>query len=320
MVEKLKNKILIGKDISQEEALMLLQEPLEELCRSANEIREKLCGNNIDLCTIVNGKSGRCTENCKFCAQSKYYKTGIEEYPLMSSEEIVKWGKYNENKGVNRYSVVTSGRTLSSNDLEDLCNSYRTLKEETNIKICASHGLLNYSELKKLKDSGVTRYHNNLETSEKYFKNICTTHTFQDKIDTIKAAKLLGLEVCCGGIFGLGEKIEDRIDMFFSLRELDIDSIPINILNPIPGTEFETNSKLSLDEIRRSIAIARFVFPKKYIRLAGGRGLFDDMGESLFLCGINAMITGDMLTTKGISIDDDIKIIKKLGYEHGNLK
>lgn len=320
MIEKLKNEILLGKKISKYEALKILEEPLEKLCEAANEIREKLCEKDIELCTIINGMSGCCTENCKFCAQSKYHNTGIEEYPLLSEEEIVKWGIYNQNKGVNRYSVVTSGRTISEKNLEKLCESYSSLKSQSNIKLCTSHGLLNFEQLKKLKESGVTRYHNNLETSENYFKNICTTHTFQDKIETIKSAKLVGLEVCSGGIFGLGESAEDRVDMFFSLKELNVDSIPLNILNPIKGTEFENNEKLSLDEIKRSIAIARFIFPDKYLRLAGGRGLFQDMGESLLKCGINAMITGDMLTTKGITIDEDIEMINKLGYNICKLK
>ena len=314
MIEKLKNEIFLGKKISKQEALQLLKEPLEKLCTAANVIREKLCKNDIELCTIINGMSGCCTENCKFCAQSKYHNTGIEEYQLLGEEEIIKWGIYNQNKGVNRYSVVTSGRNLSEKNLDKLCESYKTLKLKSYIKLCASHGLLNLEQLKKLKQSGVTRYHNNLETSENYFKNVCTTHTFQDKIETIKSAKLAGLEVCSGGIFGLGESAEDRVDMLFSLKELDVDSVPLNILNPIKGTEFESNEKLPLDEIKRAIAISRFIFPEKYLRLAGGRGLFEDMGESLLKCGINAMITGDMLTTKGITIDEDIEMINKLGY------
>lgn len=196
-----------------------------------------------------------------------------------------------------------------------LCNTYIEIRKNCKIKLCASGGLLTYEELCQLKEAGVTRYHNNLETSRRFFSQMCTTHTYDEKIETIKAAKKAGLTVCSGGIMGLGENMEDRIDLAFTLRDLDITSVPINILNPIKGTPLENNKVLSLDDVRKIVAIYRFILPKAQLRLAGGRGLLDDKGLSIFTSGANAAITGDMLTTSGISIDEDMKIIKKLGYE-----
>ena len=315
IVNKYKEKVLNGKLISKEEALILSEENIYELAYSADEIRKKLCGNNFNLCTIINGKSGRCGENCKYCAQSAYFKTNIEEYDLLDSESIIKSAISNYNSGVHRFSVVTSGKKLSKNNVNKICDTYVKLKEKCSINICASHGLLNYEELLKLKESGVIRYHNNIETSKNFFKNICTTHTFEEKIITIKNALKAGLEVCSGGIIGLGETMEDRIDMAFTLKELDVSSIPINILNPIRGTALENQEILSYDEIIKTFALFRFILPTRQIRIAGGRALLNDKGERLMKCGVNAAISGDMLTTCGIKTFDDIKIIKELGFQ-----
>lgn len=312
---KLKEKILNGSLLEKSEILSLLTEPIVELSKAANEIRDFFCGNSFDICTIINGKSGRCPENCKYCAQSIHFKTDIEEYPLLDSKRILDEAKHNENKGVLRYSIVTSGKKLSQKDLNDVCKSYKLIKENSNISLCASHGLLCYEDFIKLKKAGVSRYHNNLETSRNFFHNICTTHSYEEKIETIKAAQKAGLEVCSGGILGLGESMEDRIDMALEIRSLGIKSIPVNILNPIKGTPLENSKVLSYDEIKRTIAIFRFIIPYGAIRLAGGRGLLHDKGKSLFECGANATITGDMLTTAGITINEDMSIIKELNYE-----
>ncbi|MEN8076378.1 biotin synthase BioB [Clostridioides difficile] len=319
LIDKYKEKIKEGYLLEKDDINQLLTAPLKELCEAANEIREYFCGNSFDMCTIINGKSGKCSENCKFCAQSIHFKTAIEEYPLLDKNTVLKDATYNDSKGVLRYSIVTSGKRLSSKDLENLCNSYKLIRENLNISLCASHGLLSYDDFIKLKESGVTRYHNNLETSRKFFPSICTTHSYEDKIETIKAAQKAGLEVCSGGILGLGESIEDRIDMALELRSLGIKSIPINVLNPIKGTPLENNKIVSNDEIKRTIAIFRFIIPYGAIRLAGGRGLIDDKAKSLFEGGANATITGDMLTTTGICIDDDIDMIKSLKYKVAKL-
>lgn len=315
IIQDLKNKILKGGYITKEEALLLCNQPLKDIVEAANEIREYFCGNKFDICSIVNAKSGMCSEDCKYCAQSIYNKTETQIHDLLEKDKIVKLLKYNSSKGIIRFSIVASGKKISNEELDQICDVIRTIKTETSIKICASLGLLNENQFIKLKDAGVTRIHNNLETSRNHFQNICTTHAYEDKIKSIKTAKNVGLSVCSGGIVGLGENMEDRIDMAFEIRNLGILSIPINILNPIKGTPLESNKILSNDELCRIVAIYRFILPNSYIRLAGGRGLLGDKGLKSFQSGSNATISGDMLTTKGVSIDYDMDMIKKLGYE-----
>lgn len=315
----LKNKITSGAVITKEDALALTDVDLEELCGCADELRRHYCGDSFDICTIINGKSGKCPENCKYCAQSAYHKTAVEEYPLLSEEALLEGALYNHSKGILRYSIVTSGKKLTDDEVNLICQSYENIKKSCDISLCASHGLLTYEQFKKLKSAGVTRYHNNLETSRRHFPSVCTTHTYDDKISTIKNAQKAGLEVCSGGIMGLGETMEDRIDMALDIRSLGIKSVPVNILNSVPGTSFADLPILANNEVRRIIAIYRFILPDAAIRLAGGRGLLADKGKSLFISGANSAISGDMLTTSGISIDDDMAIIKDLGYKVGML-
>lgn len=314
-IEKMKNAVLNNMDITKEQAVRLYDSPLDELCNSANEIRSHFCSNKFDICTIINGKNGNCSENCKFCAQSAHFHTNIQEYPLLLQEEVVKQAIYNFKEGILRYSIVTSGKSLSDSEIYAMCEAVRQIKKETDISVCASFGLLNEEQYKRLKEAGVSRIHNNIETSERNFPNICTTHSFKDKLEAISAAQRAGLSVCSGGIMGLGETIEDRIDMAFTLKSLGIRSVPINILNPIKGTPFENNDRISIDEARRITAIYRFILPAASIRLAGGRGLLNDKGASCFLSGANSAISGDMLTTSGITIKTDMELIKSLGYE-----
>lgn len=314
-VESLKNEVLDGKKITKEEALFIAGEDLEEICSAADEIREKFCSNGFDLCTIINGKSGRCSENCKYCAQAGCYKTKIESYPLLDTDTIVKDAKHNAEQGVLRYSIVTSGRSLNDEEVDRACESIRAIRKETDIAVCVSFGLLNEEQFRKLKEAGVSRIHNNLETSRRYFPNVCSTHTYDEKIETIKAAQRAGLKVCSGGIMGIGETMEDRIDMVLEQRELGVKSIPVNMLNPIKGTPYENNPILSQDEMRRIVAVFRFIVPDASIRLAGGRGLMEDKGVSLFKSGANAAISGDMLTTSGITVKKDMDILDELGYE-----
>lgn len=315
ILKEIKDKVLNGQMIEKDEALLLVNEPLESLCSAANEIRKHYCGNIFDICTIINGKSGQCSENCKFCAQSSFYNTSIEKYSLLDSEEIFKQAKYNDDKGVLRYSIVTSGKRLNDDEVNNLCKSIKKIRKETNIVVCASLGLLKKEQYEKIKEAGITRVHNNLETSRNNFKNVCTTHTYDEKINAIKDAKSAGLNVCSGGIMGLGETMEDRIEMVIDIRNLGIRSIPVNMLNPIKGTPYENNKKITNDEMCRIVAIFRFLVPNASIRLAGGRGLLNDKGRKCFLSGANAAISGDMLTTSGISIETDMKMIKELGYE-----
>lgn len=315
VIGKLKEKVLSGGEVTREEALELYNGPLDELCGAADEIRRYFCRDGFDICTIINGKSGRCPENCKYCAQSAYYHTAAEEYPLLDTEEIVRQAKYNADRGVLRYSIVTSGRALRDFEVEKMCEAVREIKKNVDIEVCVSFGLLNERQYRKLKEAGVTRVHNNLETSRNNFPNVCTTHTFDDKVSAIRAAKAAGLSVCSGGIMGLGETVTDRIDLAFSLKELGIKSVPVNMLNPIPGTPYEDNIRLGSDDMRRIVAVYRFILPEASIRLAGGRGLLKDKGESCFLSGANAVISGDMLTTSGYTIESDMAMLGKLGYK-----
>lgn len=316
-LELFKKRVLEGYQINKEEALELAETPLEELSQAADEIRQRFCGNQFDLCTIINGKSGKCSENCKYCAQSSFYPTDVESYPLLGTEELLKQAEYNRKRGVPRYSIVTSGKKLSSREVEQVCESIRQIRKNVDISVCVSFGLLNEEEFWKVKEAGAARVHNNLETSANYFPSVCTTHTQEDKIASLRAAEKAGLSICSGGIMGLGESMEDRIDLALKLRELGVRSVPVNMLNPIPGTPYENNPRLTEEEMCRIVAVFRFILPEAFIRLAGGRGLMEDQGRRCFQSGANAAITGDMLTTAGITIQKDLEMLKELGYQAG---
>ena len=316
LIKYLEEKILKGQAINFEEAMQLtsieVETDIKQLCHSADNIRECFCGVEVDLCTIMNAKSGRCTEDCKFCAQSGHYKTNVENYELVSKEEALKLAKENESEGVTRFSLVTSGKGIHGKDFEKVLDIYEELNQENKMDLCASLGILGYKDLLRLKQCGVTRYHHNLETSREYYKKICTTHSYDERIDTINAVKKAGLQLCSGGIIGLGESLEDRVKLAFQLKELEVQSIPINILNPVKGTPLENAPKLSQNEILKTVAIFRFITPKAFIRLAGGRNLMESFGENCFHAGANAAITGNYLTTSGNKIYDDKKMIEKL--------
>ena len=316
-IETITKEILAGKKISREEALWLYEQPLEELSYYANLIREHFCSNDSDLCTIINAKSGQCSENCKFCAQSSHNVTDVEIYPLLSVDQILAQAKIHDEQGILRYSLVTSGKRLTDKEVDLMCDAVRRIKEETSLSVCISFGLLNEQQYRKLKEAGVSRVHNNLETSRRNFPNLCTTHSFEDKVNSIRAAQSAGLSLCSGGIMGLGESLEDRIDMAFSLRDLGIKSVPLNLLNPIPGTPLENVERLQEEDFQRIVALYRFILPDASIRLAGGRGLLSDGGRACFASGANAAITGDMLTTVGITVATDKQLIEELGYKVG---
>ncbi|WP_455055437.1 biotin synthase BioB [Merdimonas faecis] len=313
-VEELKNKILDGYLINKDEALKLVGEDLDELTKAADELRKHFCGNWFDMCTIISGKNGHCSENCKFCAQSAHYHTGAKVYPLLGTKPIVEQAQYNYKKGVSRYGVVTSGKRVSDEEVDQLCETFRHMRKECGINMCCSLGLLNEQQFKKLRDVGVTSIHNNLETSRKYFPKVCTTHTWDEKVETIKAAQRAGLSVCSGGIMGIGESMEDRIDMALELRELGVKSVPVNFLCAIEGTPYEHNDRITDDEALRIIALYRFILPDAFIRLAGGRILLKNSGKKCFESGANATISGDLLTTTGTTIDKDMQTVKELGY------
>ena len=279
------------------------------------QIRRHFCGNAFDMCSIINGKSGKCPEDCKYCAQSSHYSADTAVYPLLSTDEILREAKANAADGILRFSIVTSGKRLSDQEVEQVCDSFRKIRETCGISLCASMGLLSQKQFKMLKSAGVVRYHNNLETSRRFFPHICTTHTYEDKIQAIRDARESGLTVCSGGIIGLGETMEDRIDMALTLRDLQIRSVPINVLNPIPGTPLEHNAPLPEDEVCRTAAIFRFLLPDSILRMAGGRGLMEDQGRRVFRSGANGAITQNMLTTGGIAVREDRQLAEELGFE-----
>lgn len=316
IAETIAREIIGGRRLTREDDIsFFLTANAEELFRGANEIRRMLCGDKVDLCSIINGRSGRCGEDCKFCAQSASHKTAIEEYPFLEPEVILNDCRHHEEKGIHRYSVVTAGRALSGQELDKALKAYRSMKQQCRIQLCASHGLLSQEAFYQLKEAGVSRYHANIETSRRNFPNICTTHTFEDKLEVIRRAKEAGLTVCSGGIIGMGETWEDRVDMAFTLRDLEITSIPINILQPIPGTPLEHMEPLTEEEILRTIAMFRYINPEAAIRLAAGRKNLSHSGEAAFRSGANAAITGDMLTTSGNNIMEDLKMLRYMGFE-----
>lgn len=309
-------EIIGGRRLRREDDLTFLREGnLEKLCSGADAIRRELCGNRVDLCSIINGRSGRCGEDCKFCAQSACHHAEVKEYPFLEPEKIAEDCRYHQQKQVHRYSIVTAGRALSGEELEKALTAYRTMARECGMKLCASHGLLRQEDFFRLREAGVSRYHANIETSRRNFPNICTTHTFEDKLEVIRRAREAGLTVCSGGIIGMGETWEDRVDMAFTLQELEIRSIPLNILRPIPGTPLENQEALEEDEILRTVAMFRYINPEAAIRLAAGRNAMKDSGRRAFHSGANAAITGDMLTTSGNGISEDRAMLTEMGFQ-----
>lgn len=316
-MKALADEIIGGRRITRQDDLnMFLTCDLKELCEGADRIREHFIGEKVDLCSIINGRSGRCPEDCKYCAQSAHNHTSCEIYDFLPEEKIVEACKLNESEGVDRFSIVTSGRALSGEEFEKAVHAYETMHAECKIDLCASMGFLNAEQLHRLHEAGVTSYHHNIETSKRNFPNICTTHTYEQKIETLKLVKKEGMCACSGGIIGMGETWEDRLDMAVSLAELGIDSIPINALMPIEGTPLENQPRLTEDEILRTIAFFRYINPEANIRLAAGRALLTNDGKIAFQSGASATITGNMLTTVACAtIRSDKQMLENLGRD-----
>lgn len=315
MNNEIAKEIINGRRLTRKQDLtFLITGDLNSLCEGADKIRRALRGNGVELCSIINGRSGRCSEDCKFCAQSAHYQTNSKEYPFLSPDEILSDCENHLEKGVHRYSIVTSGRALSGAEMDQAIEAYRAMSENCRIGLCASHGLLSKEDFNRLKEAGVSRYHANIETSRKHFPHICTTHTYEDKIEVIRRAEEAGLSVCSGGIIGMGESWEDRIDMAFDLYDLNIASIPLNVLQPIQGTPLGETKPLEEEEILRTIAIFRYINPDAQVRLAAGRNKLSQSGRQAFLSGANAAITGDMLTTSGNRICEDRDMLSGMGF------
>lgn len=315
-INTIKEKVFRGENISFEEAIILSKTTDKELLyKSAGEIRDKFAGRKFDTCSILNARSGKCSENCKWCSQSVHHNTEIEVYDVISSKEALEIAKQNDNYGVNRFSLVTSGRALDNMRLDKLLKVYDDIRSNTKLHLCASMGLLKRDQLQKLKDRGVGHYHCNLETARSFFPNLCTTHTYDEKVTTIKTALEVGLNVCSGGIIGMGETMEQRIEMAFELKQIGVKSIPLNILNPIEGTPMEGTEKLSDDDILTTIALFRFINPNSNLRFAGGRNIIKHIEDKAMQAGINSALVGDLLTTIGSDVKTDFEKFKAAGFD-----
>jgi biotin synthase len=300
-------------DKKKEELRHLLRLSLMELLSKALNTKLFQRGDRFSLCTIMNVRSGKCTEDCSFCAQSSRYKTNSPVYPLKTVDEIVREAKKARESGVTRFSLVESGKGPDNQGIEDIAERIIAIKNEVDIDICASLGIMEKDALLYLKNAGLSRYHHNIETSLRHFPKVCTTHSFNDRRNTIIAAKSAGIEICSGGIIGLGEDEEDRLDMAAALSFHDVDSVPLNILVPIKGTPMESVSPISIPEILRTIAIFRLALPEKAIRLAGGREYaLSDFQALAFMAGADAMLIGGYLTVRGRAVEEDLKFVEKM--------
>lgn len=311
----LKERILNGYLISQDEALELVKiDDKEVLYQMADDIRRHFLKNDFEMCSIINARSGKCSEDCKWCSQSAHHNTNVEVYPLISSPVAVAQARDNAKYGVARFSLVTSGRTLSQTDVDKSCAIYNDISKEVDIHLCASMGLLTKAQLQQLANAGVEHYHCNLETAPSFFPSLCTTHTIAEKVQTIGWAKEAGMKICSGGIIGMGETEVQRVEFAFTLREIGASSIPINILNPIEGTPLAGKTvKLTDEEILTTFAIFRIVNPTAKIRFAAGRQDIAHMMDKALRCGMSAALVGDLLTTLGSSVADDVKMLERNG-------
>lgn len=318
LIDETERRVLSGGVIAREEAETLLNAPdglLMRLIAAADHIRAEYKGNVFDSCSLINARSGRCTEDCAFCAQSGHHQTECEEYGLVPGDKILEAARRAYDAGVSRFCAVTSGGALTPDDFETLCRSFEGVRKEIPFALDASLGFLDTERAERLKDAGVTRYNHNLETSRDHYPNICTTHEFQQRVDTVHTVKESGLSACCGGILGLGESPLQRVDLAFTLLDLGVDCVPINVLHPRAGTRLEHTIPPPPLEVLKTVALFRFILPRAVIKLAGGRetNLGDFQGLAL-RAGANGMIMGGYLTTKGRQFEEDRRMIHQAGF------
>lgn len=319
MIRKILDRVLSGDALGFEEAMLLLgsgRDDLPFLMHAADTVRKRHCGDRIDLCFLINAKSGLCSEDCKFCGQSSRYKTGCKTYPLVSIDKIIRAAKLAKKSGASNFCIVISGKGPTKVEFDKIKEAISKIKKEVGINVDCSLGNLQIGMVKELKKMGVDRYNHNLETSQDFYKNICTTHFYKDRLSMVGMLKDVGLNPCCGGIIGLGEAPEERIKLIFTLKSLDIKCVPINILNPRKGTPLEKIKPLSPLEIIKTIAVFRLALPSAIIKVAGGReyGLRDFQAMA-FMSGANGMMIGGYLTTQGRSIEQDLQMVKDLGFQ-----
>lgn len=314
------DRILAGGEITEDEAKALIRTSDDDtmvLLAMADKIRQKFSGKSVDLCAIINARSGSCPEDCKFCAQSARYCTGVKTYGFLPEDDVVASARKAKEAGAARFDIVTAGRDQHDpKDFDEIVHLIRRIRQEVGIEVCCSLGFLTPDQARRLHEAGLSRLHCNIETAPSYFSEVCTTHTMEEKVQNVATAQAAGIRVCCGGIIGLGESLDQRVEMAFQLKKMNIDAIPLNVLNPVPGTPFADNERLAPLEILRSFAMFRFVLPKAQIRTAGGRQVNLRSLQSLALAGgMNGVMIGNYLTTKGTSPADDIRMLHDLGRE-----
>lgn len=308
-------QVIDGEQLSRQTALQLAGCPDHNaLFAAADEVRRHFMGNRFHLCSIINARSGNCTENCRFCAQSARYQTGVVTYEVIDQQQAMTIARDNDLHGVDRISLVTSGHSVDNPTLGKLAPLYDEIGRQTNMELCASMGFLNEQRARQLTRLGVSRYHCNLEASKDSFARICTSHTWEQKVATLQVARQAGMSLCSGGIIGMGETMADRIDLALELRELGITSIPVNILTPIPGTPLARLAPLPVQEVLTTLALFRLINPRAVLRMAGGRQLLGDEQYRCFSSGANGAIVGNFLTTSGSSIKDDLHALGAMGY------
>lgn len=316
MIEKLTDYVLSGGTLTYEQALYLSAWPDKDaLYEGAHRITRRFMGNKFDTCSIINAKSGNCPEDCKWCAQSGHYPTRTTFYPLLPAAECVRQAVYNRKQGIGRFALVTSGKRVSEKELDGICVAVREIKRNSDIKCCASLGLLSKEQLLRLKESGVENYHCNIETAPSYFPDLCSTHTVGEKMATIRAAREAGFRICCGGIVGMGETMEQRIEMAVFLQQHRVYSIPLNLLQPIPDTPLGERPPMPDEDFLTTVALFRYVNPSAYLRFSGGRALLSaSVQRKALYIGMNAAIIGDLLTTIGSRAESDKQLFVSSGY------
>jgi biotin synthase len=318
-IQKIGDKVLGGENVKMRDVVPLLDvkgPDVLDLAAVANRIREMFNGDEIDLCSLLNAKSGRCSEDCSFCAQSARYKTEALTYPLMDVNRMVEEAKEAQKKGTGRFCLITSGRAPTDKEFETILKALDQIRRETTLDLDCSLGTLSTERAASLKKVGVTRYNHNVETAESHFPRICSTHSFRDRVRTIEVLKEQGFSICCGGIIGLGESFQQRLELAFSLRQLGIDCVPFNILNPRPGTPLERSEPIAPMEIIKTISLFRLVLPKGTIKIAGGREAnLRDLQALALLAGANGLIAGNYLTTPGRNAEDDFRMIEDAGFK-----
>ncbi len=315
-IDALTQRLLNGGDMSGEEARWMIRlddDYLPWLMAGADRLRKTFRGDVVEVCAISNVRSGNCSENCTFCGQSGHYQTAAPKYDYIPAEQLVEQAQRARAWGASDFGVVSKGWGVrTEKERAQLREYFTAMNEHSDIGRCASLGALDKDSAAMLKEMGMENYHHNLETAESHFSNICTTHTYQENIDTIKNAMDAGLRVCAGGILGMGESLDQRVEMAETLRALGVESVPLNFLNPIDGTPMGERTPMAPLEILKTIAVYRYLLPKAEIRIAGGRHFLGDLQSMIFFAGASGVMIGDYLTTKGRQVEDDLNMLKDL--------